>query len=219
MIEPVYHKAEARKGKALCEENGKFIIESTIKHGKLLDLLSKYRPNDRQQESASAVFSAFIRAHPDCCERSLAIGHLTGSAWLVSADGLRAALMYHRKLARWLQPGGHADGDSDLAAVALREAEEETGLTGLNAEPGIFDLDRHRIPARGPEPAHWHYDMRFVVRAGGGEVLVANEESTGLAWFDIVELNGRADIDPSIRRMAGRWLEVTAAPAAPPAVP
>lgn len=185
----------------------------------MLELLSNYQPADARQVAQSSLFRGFIEANPGCCERSLQTGHLTGSAWLVSADGRRAALLYHRKLARWLQPGGHADGDSDLAAVALREAGEETGLFGLRLSPEIFDLDRHQIPARGPEPAHWHYDMRFVVRAGGGEVLVGNQESLDLAWFDIVELKARADIDPSIRRMAGRWLEISPTPAAPPAAP
>lgn len=174
--------------------------------GKLLDLLAGYRPEDAAQAALKACFADFVTAHPDCCERSLAHGHLTGSAWLVSADGRRALLMHHRKLDRWLQPGGHADGDFDLAAVALREAEEETALAGLLLEGGIFDLDRHEIPARGTEPAHWHYDLRFVVRAGGGEEFSQNAESLALAWFEISELAGRADLDESLRRMARRWL-------------
>ena len=149
---------------------------------------------------------AFVAEHPDCCERSLAHGHLTGSAWLVSADGRRALLMHHRKLDRWLQPGGHADGDADLAGVAVREAEEETGLSGLVCEGGIFDLDRHEVPARGAEPAHWHYDLRFVVRAAGGEDFSQNAESLALAWLDIAELAERPDFDESLRRMARRWL-------------
>lgn len=172
----------------------------------LLDSLDGYRPAVPAQQALKACFMAFVAEHPDCCERSLAHGHLTGSAWLVSADGRRALLMHHRKLDRWLQPGGHADGDADLAAVALREAEEETGLSGLVCEGDIFDLDRHQIPARGTEPAHWHYDLRFVVRAAGGEDFSQNAESLALAWFDIAELTERPDLDESLRRMARRWL-------------
>jgi len=97
--------------------------------------------------------------------RTRLAGHFTGSAWLVSADGRRALLMHHRKLDRWLQPGGHADGDPDLAQVALREAEEETGLTGLVVEPAVVDIDRHAIPARGPEPDNWHPAVRVGGRA------------------------------------------------------
>jgi 8-oxo-dGTP pyrophosphatase MutT (NUDIX family) len=152
-----------------------------------------------------AEFLAFARAHPDCCERTCLVGHFTGSAWVVSTDGRRALLLHHAKLDRWLQPGGHADGSGDLAAVALREAEEETGLRGLRVEGGVFDLDRHRIPARGHEPAHWHYDVRFVVRAGEDEVFVVNEESRGMAWREVDEIALDASMDASIRRMAAKW--------------
>ena len=177
-----------------------------VNQSKLLEYLAQYRPEDPGQSGLCVDFAAFITAHPECCERTLAHGHLTGSAWLISADGRRALLMHHRKLDRWLQPGGHADGDADLAGVALREAEEETGLAGLVLEGGIFDLDRHEIPARGAEPAHWHYDLRFVVRALAGEAFRQNAESLALAWFDITELAERADLDESLRRMARRWL-------------
>ena len=173
---------------------------------KLLELLAKYQPDGPQQERLKPLFAGFIAQHPDCCERHCVPGHLTGSAWLVSGDGQRAALMHHRKLGRWLQPGGHADGDADLAAVAKREAGEETGLTDLELSTEIFDLDRHEIPARGQEPAHWHYDMRFVVRATGSELFVKNAESLALAWVDIWALTGRDDVDESIRRMARKWI-------------
>ena len=103
-------------------------------------------------EAAAPLFRTFLATHGDAFERTLAIGHFTGSAWLVSGDGARVLLTHHRKLGRWLQLGGHADGDTDLRRVALREAEEESGLHGLAVESGIFDLDRHRIPARGDEP-------------------------------------------------------------------
>ena len=73
----------------------------------------------------------FVRAHPDCLARTCAPGHLTGSAWIVSPDRRRTLLTHHRKLGKWLQLGGHADGDADLLAVALREAREESGLRGL----------------------------------------------------------------------------------------
>jgi 8-oxo-dGTP pyrophosphatase MutT (NUDIX family) len=143
--------------------------------------------------------------HRDCWP-----GHFTGSAWLVSADGRRALLTHHRKLDRWLQLGGHADGDIDLRAVALREATEESGLGGLQVDAGIFDIDCHAIPARGGEPEHWHHDVRFVVRAGGDERFSVSVESKALAWVDIEELARRDDIDASLRRMATRWLQQAA---------
>jgi 8-oxo-dGTP pyrophosphatase MutT (NUDIX family) len=138
--------------------------------------------------------------------RETTAGHFTGSAWLVDASGERVLLTRHRKLRRWLQLGGHADGDSDLAAVALREAHEESGLTGLRVEPEIFDVDRHWIPERKNEPGHWHYDVRYVVRTGGSEDFAMSDESLELAWISIRQLAEAEDTDESLRRMARKWL-------------
>jgi 8-oxo-dGTP pyrophosphatase MutT (NUDIX family) len=153
-----------------------------------------------------ALFRDFADSHADCCDRTCPPGHFTGSAWVVSADGERALLLHHRKLDRWLQPGGHADGDGDLASVALREAEEETGLPGLRIEGAVFDLDRHLIPARGSEAAHYHYDVRFVVRAGGDEGFTVSEESHALRWLPVSEIAADPRADESVRRMARKWL-------------
>lgn len=164
-----------------------------------------------EQRDAAESFLAFLRSHPDVFQRSHPPGHFTGSAWLVSADGARVLLTHHRKLGRWFQPGGHADGDTDLVRVSLREASEESGLSDLVVEPAIFDLDRHMIPARGTEPAHWHYDVRHVVRATGSEAFSVGEESLDLAWRSVAELPEDASLDASIRRMARRWLARQAA--------
>jgi len=174
---------------------------------RVLALLASGAPGEGAGEAAvRAEFADFARARADCCERTCLVGHFTGSAWVVSADGERALLLHHRKLGRWLQPGGHADGDGDLAGVALREAQEETGLSGLRVEPQVFDLDRHRIPARGAEPEHWHYDVRFVVRAGEDEAFVVSEESHALAWRPVREIADDPAIDESVRRLARQWL-------------
>lgn len=172
----------------------------------VLDSLATYATSGPDQCAARTLFEDFARSHPDCCERHHPPGHFTGSAWLVSADGRRVLLTHHRKLGLWLQLGGHADGDADLARVALREAHEESGLTGLQLEGGVFDLDRHRIPARGDDPEHWHYDVRYVVRATNDEAFVVSEESLALAWRYIEDLAGDPHADASVRRMAQRWL-------------
>lgn len=171
-----------------------------------LALFDAYAAAHAAEHAVVERFRAFAAAHADAAERSLAVGHLTGSAWLVSADGARVLLTHHRKLGRWLQLGGHADGDADLARTSLREAEEESGLPGLVVEPAIFDLDRHRIPARGTEPEHWHYDVRYVVRATGSEAFVVGGESHALAWRDIRALANDGSADESMRRMARKWL-------------
>ncbi|WP_049621445.1 NUDIX hydrolase [Frateuria defendens] len=160
-------------------------------------------PEDAER---TAPFLAFPASHPDVFERGHAPGHFTGSAWLVSADGERVLLTHHRKLGRWLQLGGHADGDAELPRVALREAEEESGLAGLVVAPAIFDLDRHWIPARGTDPGHWHYDVRYVVHAGADESFVVSEESLALAWKPIHEIANDGSADASLQRMARKWL-------------
>lgn len=172
-----------------------------------LAALDRYAAAHAEESASIALFRAFMTERPDAALRELRGGHLTGSAWLVSADGERVLLTHHRKLGRWLQLGGHADGDADLARVALREAEEESGLTGLVVESEIFDLDRHRIPARADEPEHWHYDVRYVVHATGSEAFVVSEESHALAWRAITEVAHDAAAETSLRRMARRWLD------------
>ncbi|MBW8824118.1 MAG: NUDIX hydrolase [Xanthomonadales bacterium] len=134
-------------------------------------------------------------------------GHFTGSAWLVSRDGKNVLLTHHRKLDRWLQLGGHADGDMDLRAVALKEAEEESGLAGLSVDEAIFDLDTHWIPERGDVPGHWHHDVRYVVHAGDDEAFAVSDESNALAWRGIAEIANDPSADASLRRMAQRWSE------------
>lgn len=164
-----------------------------------------YRQRWPQEAATAEAFLALLADPANPFVRERLDGHFTGSAWLVSGDGRRVLLTHHRKLDRWLQLGGHADGDIDLSLVALKEAEEESGLDGLRVEAGeIFDLDRHWIPERGGVPGHWHYDARYVVRAGDNEDYVVGEESLDLAWREIAPLAD--DADESLGRMARKWL-------------
>jgi 8-oxo-dGTP pyrophosphatase MutT (NUDIX family) len=171
-----------------------------------IEQLHRYRDQWQGEADSVGQFEQLLRTQPHAFERSNLAAHFTGSAWLVSADGLRVLLMHHRKLGRWLQPGGHADGDADLARVALREAGEETSLSDLRVEGGIFDLDRHIIPARANEREHWHYDVRYAVRAGADESFVLNAESHALAWRPVDDVANDASLDMSLRRMARKWL-------------
>jgi 8-oxo-dGTP pyrophosphatase MutT (NUDIX family) len=155
----------------------------------LLAAITAYATRHPDERATAERFAAFVAAHPDCFERSCVPGHVTGSAWLVSHDRRRFLLTHHRKLGRWLQLGGHSDGDPDTAAVALREATEESGIEGLMlaAPDGLavtpLDLDAHEIPARGAEPRHVHYDVRFLVVAPPGATIAISDESLALRWF------------------------------------
>ncbi|MDB5241035.1 MAG: hydrolase [Spirosoma sp.] len=185
---------------------------------------------------------AFVKQHPNCFERSLSVtdtlsqvntlttgipglgipelnlpGHITASAWIVernpiSPDRQRIVLIHHRKLDRWLQPGGHADGDPDVAAVALREAQEETGLHSLRLvinqakQPPVFDVDIHGIPAWGDVPEHLHYDIRFLLEADATDPFGFSDEVKNVQWFDRQTLMSSLDSE-SILRMVRKNLE------------
>lgn len=172
-------------------------------HTLIADLL-RYGEAHPQERATVERFLAFACSGEDICLRSRPDGHFTASCWLLSGDATQVLLTHHRKLDRWLQPGGHADGDLDLARVAWREAVEESGLPELHVEGAIFDLDVHPIPARGSEAAHLHWDVRYVVHCRGSEVWTLSEESLALAWVPVAEL--LAGDDASLRRMAAKWL-------------
>ena len=159
------------------------------------------------QELLRARTLAFVEAHPDALWRTCGAGHLTGSAVVVDPPAGRVVLLHHRKLARWLQPGGHADGDGDLAGVALREAEEETGLRDLRVVTPAVDIDIHTIPAREGEPAHLHLDLRFVVLAPSGAAPVVNDESHDVRWVAEQDLD-RYSAAAELRRLVRRGLDV-----------
>jgi 8-oxo-dGTP pyrophosphatase MutT (NUDIX family) len=153
---------------------------------------------------------ALLDGTPDCFLRSCFPGHFTGSALVVNADGSRVLLHHHRKLDKWLQFGGHCDGDEDVLRVARREALEESGIEGLIvASQRPFDLDIHEIPARGSDPAHWHYDVRYMLIAPETAAPVLSGESHDLRWFAPEELAPLA-LDASLRRMIGKWQAIVA---------
>lgn len=167
--------------------------------------LREYQHRWPGEAATVQAFAELLHDPQDPFLRERLAGHFTAGVWLVSADGQRILMTHHRKLGRWLQLGGHADGDRDMANVALKEAQEESGLPGLSVDAeSIFDLDRHWIPERKDVPGHWHYDVRYVVRAGEDENYVVGEESHDLAWRLITEVTH--DPDESMSRMAKKWL-------------
>ena len=161
-----------------------------------------YVPADAREAAMRDRVAAFIAsAGLHAFERSNRAGHITASAWIVDASRTWVVLLHHRKLDRWLQLGGHVDGDPDVRRAARREACEESGLRALRAlGDRIYDIDVHRIPARGDEPEHDHYDLRVAFEADPREALVRNGESHDVRWIPLDEIE-RYAIDESVRRL------------------
>lgn len=184
------------------------VTDSLMHRQPLLNLLRAYADRHPQEHVTAALFIDFVERNPRCFERELTEGHVTGSAWLVDRTGASVLLTHHRKLGRWLQLGGHSDGNPATLAVAVQEAREESGLAIAPLSEDIFDLDVHEIPARRTEPAHLHFDVRFVLQAVGDETFQVSGESLDLAWVPIAELGDYTD-EESVLRMARKWREQT----------
>ncbi|HEY3121543.1 MAG TPA: NUDIX hydrolase [Vicinamibacteria bacterium] len=171
---------------------------------RLHERLSHHRPADEREAADLRRILAFIARHPEPFDRRISAGHLTGSAVVLSDAGDRVLLLRHRKLARWLQPGGHGDpGETTGEEVALREAREETGIRGLLLHPTAprpLDVDIHTIPARRDEAAHEHLDLRYLVLAPpGAEPSRSMREARAARWFAWSEL-GRLGLDAGLQR-------------------
>ncbi len=171
----------------------------------LLNLLEVYRENYEEEKETVEQFIQFISHNEDCFERTLEIGHITGSAWVVNNEGNKILLTHHRKLNKWLQLGGHADGESDILKVALKEVEEESGFSDLVAkDKNILDIDVHLIPKKNDVAAHYHYDVRFLIAVNDTTNYVVSDESHDLAWIPIEKL-ATLTTEESIVRMAKKW--------------
>lgn len=175
----------------------------------LLQLIERYVELYPDEQPVADRITHLVREHADCFERTCRPGHITGSAWVLSHDRQQCLLLHHRKLDRWLQPGGHADGQTDVAEVARREAEEESGLSELTlAGDGLpIDLDVHDIPARLDasgneiEDAHQHHDIRFLFIASSGQQLALNDESHDLRWCSRDDVLNLTDEESVLRMM------------------
>jgi 8-oxo-dGTP pyrophosphatase MutT (NUDIX family) len=159
----------------------------------ILDQLDRYQAESPDDQAHKNSIVHFIKNHPNCFDRELPYGHVTGSAWVINQTRDKVLLTLHAKVATWMQMGGHSDGHPITNDVALREAHEESGLkniTPLSSE--IFDLDIHHYPAfqtkRGFEHEHLHFDLRYIFEADENEPLTPQEgESNGLRWVPLAE--------------------------------
>ena len=163
-------------------------------------LASWVAPNETQEATRQRML-AFLAEHPENGhDRTCVPGHLTASGLLFDWNLERVLMTHHRKLKRWLQLGGHCDGDANLVACALREAQEESGIEAITIDPTPVDLDIHSIPARKADPEHLHLDTRFFLRAAEGAVERISHESLELRWFTRAELD-EVETDDSVRRL------------------
>ncbi len=180
----------------------------------LQKMLERYEVQYPDEQDVVGRIRRLVEASPDCFERTCRPGHVTGAAWVLSHNQSRCLLVHHRKLGRWLQPGGHADGQPDIEQVAFREVNEESGLTKLElAKCGNLivplDIDVHPIPtlldtAGGVvEDAHEHHDIRFLVQAAAGEPLVVSDESHEVRWFtrdEVLEVTAEESVLRMLRK-------------------
>jgi ADP-ribose pyrophosphatase YjhB (NUDIX family) len=157
-------------------------------------------PNSVQAATRDRIVE-FVREHPcDANLRTCLEGHLTGSSLMVDASRTHVLLNHHLKLDKWLQFGGHADGDPDIRNVALRELIEESGIEPAWFSPAAVDLDIHSIPERGAEPEHLHLDVRYLAIAPEGAQPKVSHESKEIRWVPIGEIDG-LELDESVTRL------------------
>jgi len=168
----------------------------------LLTKLRAYSTNDNHETEMLHRIIQFVEANENCFERSLLIGHITASAFIVNKNRTHTLLTHHHKLEKWLQLGGHADGNPEVLNVALREAEEESGLKIIHAiSENVFDVDVHDIPEHKNVPAHLHYDVRFLIEADETHPLIISSESKDLAWIPIAKIEDYTTEESMLRPM------------------
>jgi 8-oxo-dGTP pyrophosphatase MutT (NUDIX family) len=170
----------------------------------LLEALQDYLRRFPSERAVVDRMIDFLLREAGCFERATLEGHFTGSAWIVHPTSEQVLLTHHRKLNKWLQLGGHADGVENLLTVALSEAHEESGIDGFEViQASIYDVDIHVIPARKSDPEHLHYDVRYLFRAQSDHYIISNE-SHDLAWVAVSDI-ALLTSEESMLRMANKW--------------
>jgi 8-oxo-dGTP pyrophosphatase MutT (NUDIX family) len=177
--------------------------------------IASHTPWDADEAAMQQAMLLFVDKFSDCLWRTQLQGHITASAWVLDESSTQVLLIHHRKLDRWLQPGGHADGEANTLAVAQREVLEETGLETEPISATIFDLDIHEIPARGSEPIHCHYDIRYLLRPRPGSHLQINHEVKAAEWVPLAHVQ-TLTTDRSLLRMVDKILSQNTAFSTPP---
>ncbi|MFE3173504.1 NUDIX hydrolase [Amycolatopsis sp. NPDC059090] len=154
-------------------------------HESAVAALTEWKPSSSAQESLRQAFLGFLASRPDTCQRSCEAGHLTASAVVLDSTGTQVLLTLHPRVGRWLQLGGHCEpSDASLSEAALREATEESGMSGLVIGETPVHLDVHPITCSLGVPTR-HFDVRYAVHAPPGAEPVRSEESDDLRWWPV----------------------------------
>ena len=153
----------------------------------IIEQIRAYIPKCQQEERDKAVMLAFLEANDDAFDRSNQLAHMTASAWVISPDGTRVVMCYHNLYNSWSWTGGHADGDRDLLAVAMREVAEETGLSTHLVSEGIVSLENLTVDGhvkRGAwVPSHIHMNVTYLLQAEGEALRSKPDENRAVRWM------------------------------------
>ncbi len=194
-----------------------FIIEALVNYKKFV-LEKEFFEMSRNLTENSLTLEKilnFIKETKNCFSRESLAGHITSSALITNRNFSKVLLTYHAKLKKWLQLGGHCDGEHLIHLSAMREAKEESGLNDINFvdifnfpqftqlenDPIPFDIDIHSIPARKDEPEHFHYDIRYLLIADEAESIVVSEESLDLKWIHLADIHKYSDEVSTLRQV------------------
>jgi len=176
-----------------------------MKREDLISELGNYKTQFDEERLFIPIFIDLLENQENCFERSLVSGHITGSAWVLNESFTKALFVHHVKLNRWLQPGGHADGDENIHHVAMKELREETGVVTVKPyTTTIFDLDVHKIPVNRKVPEHNHFDIRYLFVVSDKAKLTVSKESKEVKWWHLMDVPKIVDNEHSIMRMVAK---------------
>ena len=167
--------------------------------------IKNYNPDNPEERAYRLKFLQLLK-NENCYSRESLEAHFTASAWITNPSLSKVLLLHHFKLDRWLQPGGHADNETNLLNVAKKELQEETGIEVDNQDTTFFDIDIHTIPQRKEVPEHEHFDVRFHFIVNEETSLTKNKESNQIKWFNIEEVAELTKGELSFKRMINKTL-------------